>query len=307
MGIGGDAPKDFLVYGNPASPSSAFIAKGARVCGNRECATEELISTVGRTLPLAVADSKLVRIKHPVTGRIEVRFLSRFFLHPNEQLLHGAEMLAIYMGASRQEITSTFITVKGKGAARQERQLYTVDLIHDVISAVCQYGECEAVWGGFARMMAYDALIGSRDRHAMNWGVIRNVATPSPVRFAPIFDTARGLFWHHHDANLRANLEPRRATDYVKRYAEKCTPLVGCQRHERGSELNHFEVIEYMLREMPQAYAQGIRSVVFGFRPDDVDRLIRKRFSRIFSDARLTMVSRLLRYRHGRLRILCGG
>lgn len=67
--IGGAAPKDYLAYGDPGDPRTArFIAKRPSHWGFRECVTEEIISTIGRLLPLKVAKSMLVRLPRQVTG-----------------------------------------------------------------------------------------------------------------------------------------------------------------------------------------------------------------------------------------------
>ncbi len=303
MAIGGDAPKDFLVFGRPEEPSSAFIAKAPRKCGPRECMTEEIISTIGRALPLKVAGSKLVRLRAGPGADLEVRFLSRYFLRPGEQLVHGAELLAMWLGASQAEVTDTFLTGKGRRAAREERMLYSVDLIHDVLMETCGARGAH-VAQSFARMMAYDALVGAMDRHAMNWGVVRSLVGDRPMTFAPIFDTARGLFWHHLDHDLARGLADAPET-YIRRYADKCTPLFGAQHDPRGAQLNHFEMIRYALTKIGEPFSGPIHSLVRAFRPDDIEHLLRAKFGRMCSGIRLDAICLLLRHRHQRLKVIC--
>ena len=43
-------------------------------------------------------------------------------------------------------------------------------------------------------MLAFDALLCNTDRHLTNFGILRDNATGSPLRLAPIFDNGRALF-----------------------------------------------------------------------------------------------------------------
>lgn len=75
MQIGGAAPKDYLVFGEIEDPHApAYIAKKPRIYGFRECVTEQMISRIGRLLPLQVARSMLVRLPSK-GGAPDVRFL----------------------------------------------------------------------------------------------------------------------------------------------------------------------------------------------------------------------------------------
>src|ERR1700733_11820232 len=59
----GAAPKNYLAYGDLGrSDCEAYIAKRGRLLdgGYRECVTEEIISKIGRALPVRSAHSRLV-------------------------------------------------------------------------------------------------------------------------------------------------------------------------------------------------------------------------------------------------------
>ncbi len=303
LAITGAAPKEFLVFGTAmdATPaevaqsrswSSAFVAKGRKRLHCPECATEEAISLVGRTLPLKVAKSRLVRV--PTPAGPEVRFLSRFFLAPNEELLHGNELAAIWMNVQQRELESVF-----HGTRSEEQSLYNVDVIVELLRNIDPHHDPEPLIDSFARMMAFDALVGANDRHAKNWGVIRNTVIDQPVRFAPVYDTAKGLFWDHWEDRLVQ--EEGRVNEYVRRYAARSTPLIGLPKQAGGTRINHFDVITFMVQERPELFGSGIRQVVHAYRPDDVARLLRRRFRHILTRRRLLFIDTLLRHRHARL------
>jgi hypothetical protein len=301
-GIGGEAPKGLLLMSKREGPGQEWIAKAPRTCGPRECVTEHLISELGRGLPLPLAKTRLVRLRPEPGLPAEVRFLSRIFLGPGEALVHDVELVARWLEVEKTEVERVFHADR-----REEQSFYTIDLVIDVLRSLSRQGEFQALRDGFARMMAFDALIGTNDRHAMNWGVIQDMLRPSPLRWAPLFDTARGLFWHHLESDFeRADgLSPE---TFVRNYAEKSKPLIGTPRSRPGVDLNHFEVIDYMMNapRFGAALRAPIRQIVAGFHPHRAYASVIKRFGRILTARRLRYVHILLRYRHARLKILTG-
>ena len=152
-------------------------------------------------------------------------------------------------------------------------------------------------------MIAFDALVGANDRHAQNWGVVASAVKAAPVRFAPIFDTARGLFWNHSDELLaRRDVEGRR-DHHVEAYAKGSVPLIGFEKAEQRP--NHFDLIEHVVSQQA-ALRAPILDVVMGFRPEGIARLLHREFRRLLSRRRLEYIDALLRYRHSRLRRACG-
>lgn len=306
--IGGDAPKAYLIRGNPALQHEAFIAKEARYYGPRECATEQLISQIGRLLPLRVADSVLVRLPVGPGSPDSVRFMSKYFLKPGEELIHGVELMAMWLDVEKQEMEEVFLNGAKTKAQRKvkERELYTVDCIYDVFDDLCVHGERDHVNNAFGRMLAFDALVGANDRHPMNWGVIRDVRHPGPFRFSPIFDTSRGLFWQYADERLLEIERGGRKEEEIAKYAENSSPLLGCQHLAENKKMNHFELIEYLLDRMPGEFRRPIIQVVTGYRHRDTEKMMYKKFGRLLSKTRLGLVVDLLHYRHSRLKKICG-
>ncbi len=301
--LGGAAPKDYLVFGREQAPSSAYIAKAARLTGGRpcECVTEHLIARLGSLLPLRVIQARLVRLRRTRSGRSEVRFLSRDFLrHPADRLVHGVELMAQWLDVSKDEVVAAF-------SRREELQLYRCDYVLDALRCAAEFDEYPRLARAFGRMLGYDALIGANDRHPMNWGVIRDVTMHAPLRFAPVFDTARGLFWQHPDDHLRSVEERGDVEQHVEAYAEGSHALIGRPGDDDSSKLNHFDLVEGILLSRPEHLTDGMLEVVDRFSPVEAEQLLRREFSCILTPRRLRFIVRLLHYRHGRLRRLIDG
>lgn len=120
-----------------------------------------------------------------------------------------------------------------------------------------------------------------------------------PPSFAPIYDTARGLFWNHSDAKLRGKIEAGQRDTFIRQYAERSASLIGVP--QVAEKPNHFSVIRYVIENSSQVYRDAVADVIRSFRPDVVRRMLDQRFGRLFSPMRLLFIDDLLRYRHARL------
>lgn len=301
--LGGAAPKGYLVFGSEDAPSSAYIAKAARLNQGRpcECVTEYLIARLGSILPLRVIQARLVRLRPRRDDPSEVRFLSRDFLrHPSDRLIHGVELMAQWLDVSKDEVNEAF-------SRSEELQLYRCDYVLDALKKAAQFDEYPLLARGFGRMLGYDALIGANDRHPMNWGVVRDVTVRAPVRFSPVFDTARGLFWQHPDEHLRRVEEEGGVDAHVAAYAEGSHALIGRPGDDTTTRLNHFDLVEGILLSQPPHLTDGMLEVIQRFSLVEAERLLRREFSCILTPRRLRFIVRLLRYRHSRLRRLIDG
>jgi len=183
-----------------------------------------------------------------------------------------------------------------------ERSFYTIDVVDDVLDLVAGSRENHPVLrNAFARMMAFDALLGAMDRHAQNWGIIEDVAQRAPPRFAPIFDTARGLFLHHPDSGLPD--DRRDVPAFIEGFAARSKPLIGTGR---DPECNHFALIEFMVRHHPTKYRRPVQQILDAFRPERVSRLLGG-FHPLLTKRRLDLIDALFRYRHLVLRRILAG
>ena len=293
LSIGGTAPKDYLAYGDPLSPTTlGYIAKKGRFkAAARECVTEEVISKIGTMLPIKVARSKLVRI-----SKQDVRFLSQNFVVWGEfELLHGIELAAQYFETNQSEVESAFELSDRK----RENEFYTVPNILLILSSLYPNNQ-HSLEESFFRMLAFDAFIGAHDRHAMNWGVLGPVDKKlMRIRFSPIFDTARGLFWDFSDKDMAVQVKHQSRYGFLKRYAEKSRPIVSSGR---GEEDNHFSLIKWISTQYPESHKGTICSVFNAVRIQEIERMLRRNFGRIITQYRIGMIMDLLAFRIDRLR-----
>jgi hypothetical protein len=302
----GTVEKNYLVFGPDKDPTSdanvGFIAKKQKRSGNIECATEEIISRIGHLLPICIADSRLVRL--PDTDPPDIRFMSKNFVRRRcEQLVHGAEIVAAYLGASSMEEMNQVFDLTDK---INERRFYNVGFIFQVLAAFGRSPEERRQFlDGMGRLLAFDALIGAPDRHALNWGIIQGLSAEPETsrRFAPIFDTARGLFGEHRESHLVAIDSRGKRRQKIAAYAERSTPVFGCAA---GHHVNHFDLIRNCLSEGPPEVVRAIREVVRAFGQIRTERMIRRKFTRIITQRRIGWIVDLLQARSARLKLIVG-
>ncbi|MFN7697856.1 MAG: HipA domain-containing protein [Deltaproteobacteria bacterium] len=289
----GDAPKSLVLFRGDVRQvhHHAFIAKAPRREGIIECTTEHLIARLASVLPVAVARSRLARIPRGSLGDPDVRFMSRLFTRTHDRLVHGVEIVGRCLGLDRT-------TLDRELTRATERDFYTVDTVHDILVEAYAGPSQPAITAAFGRMLAFDALIGANDRHAMNWGVIEDSLGRREPRFAPLFDTARGLLWNHDDAALRRRAAPARArTEWLHAYADRSRTLIAAPGSPRGS---HFELAEYLRRERHPLLPEMIR-VVRAFRPIAARRVLHEEMAGLLTPLRLELIAELLAHRHARL------
>jgi hypothetical protein len=298
--IGGDAPKDFVIIESGDPYSNAYIAKCPRKQGPKECVTEYVIACIGKMLPLKVAGARLVRMPPPPGVECDVRFMSRYFLpRRNESLMHGIEAVAKCFEMEESEIKREI--PRGKPA---EWKFYTVELIADVLDEMATTEqERVKLINSFARMMAFDALVGANDRHPRNWGLVYDAARPIEFRFSPVFDTSRGLFWNYSDRQLEQQEKGGFRDESIRSYSEGSRPLVSMERAKDSGHPNHFDVIEYMINSAK--FREPVRQVIQAFSPQECAKMLHRKIGRIFSRRRLEHIDALLRYRHKRLKVIC--
>ena len=284
----GAVPKNYLSYGDPRSPAVVgYIAKkGRQQAAARECVTEEIISKIGAMLPVKMARSKLVRLsKH------DVRFLSRNFVTlGRQQLLHGIELVARYFEVEPSEVESTFDLQKRNA----EQGFYTVGNILTILRNLYP-DAAQSLEEGFAKMLAFDAFIGAPDRHAMNWGILVSSGDyDDSVRFAPLFDTARGLFREVSDDDLRQKIERQGLERFIANYANRSRPIFGAGD---GTRKNHFELIAWIMKNHPNTLGKPIRKLFRAIHLPSIERMLQRRFRRVVTPLRIRCIMELLAFR----------
>ena len=291
--IVGAAPKNYLAFGDPYKPGIlAYIAKRGRTSNDaRECVTEEIISKIGASLPLEMAVSKLARL-----SGTDVRFLSQNFVTRGQhELLHFIELVARYFEVNPGEVEAAF-DLKDK---QKERHLYTIHNVLLVLRSL--YPESyDSLKKGFFKMLAFDAFIGAPDRHAMNWGVLAPLGVESEVvRFAPVFDTARGLFREYSDADLLERERREGREKFLTKYADRSKPII-CM--DQNTKPNHFELIKWILANPDDMCSDAIREVLDAVDICRIEHMLQRHLRRIVTQHRIGFIRDLLSHRIGRIR-----
>jgi hypothetical protein len=215
ISVRGATEKDVL-----RDPDSGFvyIAKLGGRNNDLEVMTEYAIYLIGRSLGVSVATARIARYR----GRL--RFLSQYFLEANasEELVHGMQLFSdLYDESTVSEVLKNQL---------REQGLFSVQAVKAAFGAhYLQYGAHteDELFRGFVSMLAHDAIIGVQDRHHENWGVIvRREVAGAPPRFAPLYDSARGLFCNSTDAQL-TRYSGREGLQRLDGYVARARPLVG--------------------------------------------------------------------------------
>jgi hypothetical protein len=254
----GDAPKHFIrvyEYGNGKKNNHrswpAFIAKVGHKWYPGESITEHLLTRVGQCFGMNVADSQLMQADG------QIRFLSRYFLKRGEVLVHGAQVISGYL-----EEDEAFI--ENVEREKLTREWFTVQFIHEAIRSLFP-DDHEQVFRELIRLFAFDAIVGNNDRHHYNWGVIVDPRGQVKPRLAPIYDTARALFWNDPEAKLRS-IDMSQKQVFLNRYIRKSKPKTGWE----GIILqNHFHLVKLIFEEYPE-YRSLLESL---HQPEALERL----------------------------------
>lgn len=278
----GDAPKEFIrVYeagGNPKAPKTwpAFIAKVGHKRYPSESITEQLLTRLGETMGLRMADSKLM------SAGGQLRFCSRYFLNGDDILVHGAQILAGYL-ADRPFVEQV------QQDPKLEREIFTFQVVCTAITTLFPE-EKDAILRHLVRMVGFDSLVGNQDRHLYNWGVIQHPRALHPPRFSPIFDTARGLFWNVGEDGLSRY----EASGAVEKYVQNSTPLIGWDGQHN---VNHFALIRNIAQHRAE-FRRVLRHLGDGVKLDLINTMvIDGEFKELFSSRRRELVKQCLQVR----------
>jgi hypothetical protein len=289
----GDAPKGFVrIYDYETNSNvrrrspktwTQYIAKTGHKWYPIESVTEYLLNRLGIVFGLEMADSRLCIING------QLRFLSRYFLERNEELVHGAEIFAGYI--------EDLAFVESVEQADLSRVFFTLQFVETAIEKAFP-SEKQHIMHELVRLLLYDAMVGNNDRHFYNWAVIRSLDSNRPARFSPVYDTARGLFWNISDDRLEMRIQNKDVPRFVKKYCDASRPKLGW---EGEKELNHFRLVEKIFEnefyithdELSQLFSKNMLL--------DMEKTINKKFTRLLSPIRKSMISECLQYRFNKI------
>ena len=200
-----------------------------------------------------------------------------------------------YFESNPVEVITAF-DLKDKEA---EHRFYTITNILMILESLFP-SEIEDIRTGFFKMIAFDAFIGAPDRHAMNWGVLSPLKSETePVRYAPIFDTARGLFRECSDIDLQRKEWKQGRSQFLERYAERSRPIFGTERSEPE---NHFSLVNWIADNCGPQARDAMCTVLDGVDVSEIEIMLQRKFRRIITQMRIGFVTDLLSLRIERLR-----
>lgn len=296
--LDGDAPKEFIkAYiferDSPVRKSNPktwhkYIAKTAEKWYPHESVIEYMINKIGSVLGLNV--NKV----HLVQANGQIRFLSQYFLKENERLIHGAEICGEHL---KDQIFAKEVANNKKSA----REFFTFEFIEEALK--CVYPDnYEALIEGLIDMIVFDAIIGNNDRHFYNWGVIDNKTDSNKiVRFAPIYDSARGLYWNMSDENIRYTLKVDNSGGRrIMNYVNEASPRISI---ESNVNANHFELLSFIINQRSQ-HKPKVIELTSSEMEKKVLRLLYDNFAKYFCVERNEIISKTLTNRFIQIRNL---
>ncbi len=164
---------------------------------------------------------------------LEDCILSRYFLKKDDILVHGAQIFAGYL--ADKDLAEE---IEKKGLARK---LFTFQFAEDAVRSMFN-DYAELIMQKFVKMLTFDAIVGNNDRHFYNWGVITRLENRKNPTFAPIYDTARGLYWNENEEAILTYLrDPKSIQTRISKYIANSKPKTGW---EGIDDPNHFQLIE---------------------------------------------------------------
>lgn len=291
----GDAPKcmvalyDYEKEGkvrrsNPKSWKK-YIAKSASKWYPNESITEHLLNELGRKFGLTVANSCIRRINK------QIWFLSEYFLKEDYQLSHGADFYALHLNDDH-----AFVNAIQDNNKIDDQEFFNVQWVKEIFSQYLPNDSSE-LFSSFITMLVFDGIIGNNDRHAYNWGVIRSVKTDEPARFAPIYDTARGLYWNSSESevnNILAATDKNGNNIRIQKYVLSSRPKIGW---DGEGSLSHIELLKRIFETETGISKGNFISLVSEENLNKCLDVINIDFNRLFSENRRVLMSKCLRLR----------
>jgi HipA-like C-terminal domain len=248
-----------------------------------ETLTELLINQLGSAYGFEMAHSGLASVDGKTV------FVTRSFLRPSEHLVHGSFLIEEHFHANPGELDTV-----PKG--REEQKFYSVGFVLDTMKAYCG-DDASNVIIKFVEMVLFDALIGSTDRHAQNWGVVRESTTPGGYRFSPIFDTSRGLLWNLPDDKL---LPLQQNETLLRNHVDRAFPVMGPERmgpqqkSATSRKCDHFDFLRNLFAVFPHLKVTAVTKVPYNFGRTTASIINNFPFRGAFSKLRRDTILKLL-------------
>ncbi len=148
---------------------------------------------------------------------------------------------------------------------------------------------------GYVEMLTFDAIIGHNDRHPYNWGVIVPLFRNRLPRFAPVFDTARALFWNIPEKRVVTMLTNKMS---FESYVNKCRAPIGW---DKKKEVDFFELIALIWKEFVFC-RKHIEKFLDADKLNDIAKILDEDFGKLISEERRELIKSCLHLRQGKLK-----
>lgn len=200
------------------------------------------------------------------------------------ELIHGAEIFAGYVG--------DLDFIEKIEVEKMARDFFTLQFVEKSVNTLFTYQKDE-IMHNFVKMLLFDALVGNNDRHFYNWGVIRSINHKFQPYFAPIYDTARGLFWNDNDAKLENQYQNNKLA-YVRKYCKNSRPKIGW---EGEMNINHFKLVKYIYINEFYITKNEIKELFSRSILEQMKDTLDKKFGKIMTNTRIEMIKLCIEYR----------
>lgn len=291
----GDAPKcmvamyDFEKAGNIRKANSntwrRYIAKSASKWYPNESITEHLLNELGRELGLNVANSCIRRINN------QIWFLSEYFIKEEQQLSHGADFYALHLNGD-----INFVHEIQDNNKIDDQHFFNIQLVQEIFTKYFPL-DSRDLFNSFIKMLIFDGVVGNNDRHSYNWGVIQSVKVNEQVKFAPIYDTARGLYWNSSEDDIKHILsltDKKGNNPKIQKYVVNSRPKIGWDGED---SLSHIELLKRIFETETGISKENFINLVSEEKLKKCLDVINKDFHRLFSDNRRVLISKCLTLR----------
>lgn len=296
--LDGDAPKQFIkayFHGEAncvkrRSPNSwcSYIAKTAEKWYPVESVTEYMINRIGQVLGLNMNQCRLVKANG------QIRFLSRYFRGKDERLVHGAEICGSYL----EDLPLAEEIANDKNSARE---LFTFQFVSAAIKSVYP-GYYDLLVRELVKLIVFDAITGNDDRHFYNWGILDSIKkNKKPPKFAPLYDSARGLLWNWSDSNIATQLRNHYTGGRkIVNYIQNAVPRISI---DGNSAANHFELVSFLKRG-DRDFTAIITTLATEEKELAVLKMLEKEFYGLLTRERAEAITLILKERFNQIRRL---
>ncbi len=294
--LDGDAPKQFIkayIYEEDGTVRKlnrktwhSYIAKTAEKWYPHESLIEFMLNRIGQVLNIRMNETKLTK------ANTQIRFLSKYFLKNNEQLIHGADICG-------QHLEDMALAKQIADHAPTARELFTFEFIEEAIREVFPTAHA-SILADLVKMLTFDVITGNNDRHFYNWGVISTKKkTQKLPTFSPIFDSARGLLWNWSDENIieQLTLMPKGGKK-IEKYIIKASPRISI---EEKKDANHFELLSFV-KNKSKTYKAIVDNLTCEKIENQILKMLNKEFYPFFIPERRELVTYILNHRFKKIR-----